>query len=101
MIKHKLLLLDKKSSEIETIYFSNIFKLIAVLPDIYVSDMFYIELEPDIEHITLENYKNLLKANPEYSNFKFPEEIKYVNDMVDWINAWKTLEEVFELSYIA
>lgn len=95
---HKLTLMNKKTSEIDVIYFKDTNKLIYALPDIYNSDFFYVEIELETENLTLDEYKKILLSNPEIKNYNFPEEIKTVEDMEEWIDAWKTLEEVYELS---
>lgn len=101
MIEHKLTLLGKEEGEMETIYFNDINTLIDILPAIYKDDLFYVELEPDIDNITLEEYKKLLLTNPIAKDFKFPNTIENVQDMQSWINSWKILEETFELSALS
>lgn len=95
---HKVTLMNKKNSEIDVVYFKDVQKLIYALPDIYNCDFFYVELDLETNNLTLEEYKKILLSNPKIKEYKFSEEIKTVNDMDEWIDAWKTLEEVYELS---
>lgn len=95
---HKVTLMNKKNSEIDIVYFKDVQKLIYALPDIYNSGFFYVELDLETNNLTLEDYKKILLSNPEIKEYKFPEEIKTVQDMEEWIDAWKTLEEIYELS---
>lgn len=97
---HKVTLMNKKTSEIDVIYFKDTQKLLYALPDIYNSDFFYVELDLEIENLNLEDYKKILLSNPEIKNYEFPEEIKTVADIEEWISAWKTLEEIYELSIL-
>ena len=101
MIEHKLILLDKKSGDLETIIFKNTNNLLDILPMLYKENNFFIEIEIDVDNITLEEYKKIILTNPESEGFKFPENIKNIEDLKEWIDAWKVLEDVFELSALS
>lgn len=95
-MSHKITIIDKKTEKEDYFVIESNEDFYNYIKEVFESDLFYIEIEPDHLKLSLKEYKNILRIFSK--DFKFPNTIKTTFELEEWINAWKALEEINILS---
>jgi hypothetical protein len=96
-MNHKITLIDKKEENINYFTINNTKDYLDLIEKSIKSELFFVEIEPDNDNIDFEDYLKIISILNN-DNVEIPKEINNVELLIDWINAWKTIEEVYALS---
>jgi len=98
---HKVSIVDKKTKEMKVFYISNVSHYIDYIKELFGAGLFYVEIEPEVSLLSLNEYKEIIRSCPDTEDIIFPEKIKTAEELDYWIQSWKILEEVYSLSLMA
>jgi hypothetical protein len=99
-MSHKITLIDKKTEKMNIFYIEDINKYIEYAKEVFLSEEFYVDMEPLVDLLSIEEYKKVIRSYPEAEDIIFPKKIKTADELYYWVQSWKVLEEIYELSLL-
>ena len=99
-MSHEVTIVNIKTEKMEKFIISNIEDYIKYIKQLFESELFYVELNPKVELLSLEEFKDIIRSNPEAEGIIFPDNIETAEELDYWVQSWKVLEDIYELSLL-
>lgn len=99
-MSHEVTIINIKTEKIDKFVISDVYSYISYIKELFDSELFFIELNPKVELLSLDEFKEIIKSNPEAEDIIFPEDIKTAEELDYWVQSWKVLEDIYDLSLL-